>query len=75
MDNLGKWLVILGLGVAALGGLALLLQGAFGLRLFRLPGDVAIERDGFGFYVPIVTMLVLSALATLAFWLIGHFRR
>jgi hypothetical protein len=40
------------------------------LGLGRLPGDIRIERDGFGFYLPITTSLVVSLLLTLIFWLL-----
>ncbi|MBK1729722.1 DUF2905 domain-containing protein [Halorhodospira halophila] len=39
------------------------------LGLGRLPGDIAIERDGFRFYFPITTMLVISGVVTLLLWL------
>ncbi|MBK5936381.1 hypothetical protein CCR81_06120 [Halorhodospira halophila] len=39
------------------------------LGLGRLPGDIAIERDGFRFYFPITTMLLVSAVVTLLLWL------
>lgn len=40
------------------------------LGLGRLPGDIRIEREGFGFYFPITTGLVVSAVATLVLWLL-----
>ncbi|QIT56739.1 DUF2905 domain-containing protein [Aquisalimonas sp. 2447] len=39
------------------------------LGLGRLPGDILIQRDGFTFYFPITTMLIVSAVLTLIFWL------
>jgi len=39
------------------------------LGLFRLPGDIVIERDGFRFYFPITTMIIVSVVASLLFWL------
>jgi membrane protein implicated in regulation of membrane protease activity len=42
------------------------------LGLGRLPGDIAIERQNFRFYFPVVTSLVVSVVLTLLFWL---FRR
>ena len=42
------------------------------LGLGRLPGDIAIVRQNFRFYFPIVTSLVVSIGLTLLFWL---FRR
>jgi hypothetical protein len=34
----------------------------------RLPGDIAIEREGFEFYFPWVTSLVVSLVASLLLW-------
>jgi hypothetical protein len=38
----------------------------------RLPGDINLERDGFGFHFPVVTSIVVSLLLSLLLWL---FRR
>jgi Protein of unknown function (DUF2905) len=38
--------------------------------LFRLPGDIVIERPGFRFFFPITTMLIISALISVAAWLL-----
>ncbi len=40
------------------------------LPLFRLPGDVVIERPGFRFFFPITTMLLNSALNSLLAWVL-----
>jgi len=45
------------------------------LRFGRLPGDIAVHRNGFSFYFPIVTCLLLSLVGTLALWLVGSLRR
>jgi Protein of unknown function (DUF2905) len=42
------------------------------LPLGRLPGDIVIERPGFRFYFPIVTLILVSLLVTL---LLRIFRR
>jgi hypothetical protein len=34
----------------------------------RLPGDIAIEREGFSFYFPLGTSLLVSALLSLLLW-------
>jgi hypothetical protein len=39
------------------------------LGLGRLPGDIAIQRQNFSFYFPVVTCLLISAVLTLLFWL------
>jgi hypothetical protein len=54
-------------------GAALLLAGLAWpwlrhLPLFRLPGDIVLERPGFRFYLPITTMLIVSALLSLLAW-------
>jgi hypothetical protein len=61
----GPTLVVVGLMVAAVGGLIWL-----GLPLGRLPGDIAIERDGFRLYVPITTSVLVSAAFMLVTWLL-----
>jgi hypothetical protein len=63
----GKILVLLGLGIAAL-GLAMML----GLPIGRLPGDIYVKRGNFSFYFPLTTSIVLSIILTLIFAL---FRR
>jgi hypothetical protein len=42
------------------------------LPLFRLPGDIVIDRPGFKFFFPLTSMIVLSLVISLIFWL---FRR
>ncbi len=37
------------------------------LGLGRLPGDIAIKGDGFAFYFPVTTMIILSIVATVLF--------
>lgn len=37
------------------------------LGLGRLPGDIVIRREGFSFYFPITTMIVVSIILTLIF--------
>jgi hypothetical protein len=42
------------------------------LPLFRLPGDIVIDRPGLKFFFPITTMIVVSLVVSLLLWL---FRR
>ena len=37
------------------------------LGLGRLPGDIRIEREGFAFYFPLTTMIIISIVLTLIF--------
>ena len=39
------------------------------LPLFRLPGDIVIDRPGFKFFFPLTTMLIVSGLLSLLAWL------
>jgi len=39
----------------------------------RLPGDIRVERDGFRFYFPVTTMVLLSLLANLLWQLVRRF--
>ena len=39
------------------------------LGLGRLPGDIVIEREGFRFYFPITTMVLVSLVLSVIFWL------
>ena len=66
-EVLGKTLVLIGLGLAAVGLLML-----WGIPFGRLPGDVVVRRGNFSFYFPLATSIILSILLTLIFTL---FRR
>lgn len=36
--------------------------------LGRLPGDIAIKKEGFQMYFPITTMIVISVVLSILFW-------
>lgn len=65
--SLPKLLITLGV-VLVLAGL--LWPWLSKLGLGRLPGDIAIKRDGFGFYFPITTSIIVSVVLSLLFWLL-----
>jgi Protein of unknown function (DUF2905) len=62
--DLGRFLVVIGILLVVVGGLAMA-----GIRLpfGRLPGDIAITGDRGGLFIPIGTMLVVSIVLTLLF--------
>ncbi|HVY81130.1 MAG TPA: DUF2905 domain-containing protein [Steroidobacteraceae bacterium] len=66
---MNRFLVVLGSVLVLLGVAWPVLRK---LPLFRLPGDIVIDRPGFKFFFPITTMLLISALVSLIAWL---FRR
>ncbi len=39
------------------------------MHLFRLPGDIVIDRPGFKFFFPITTMLIVSVVLSIIAWL------
>jgi hypothetical protein len=60
-------LVILGLALVAIGFAWPWLEK---IGLFRLPGDIVIERENSRFYFPVTSMLLLSLLISFIVWLI-----
>jgi hypothetical protein len=60
-------LIIVGLVIAAVG---LLWPWLSKLGLGRLPGDIRIETEGGGFYIPLMTCLIISVVLSLVLWLI-----
>jgi hypothetical protein len=59
---LGALLILVGIGW----------QWVRRLPLFKLPGDIVIDRPGFQFFFPITTMLLISLVISLLAWI---FRR
>ncbi len=38
------------------------------MNLFRLPGDIVIDRPGFKFFLPITTMVIVSLVLSIVAW-------
>lgn len=72
---LGRMLLGLGLLLAVVGLILILADRLPGLRIGRLPGDIAISRGNFRFYFPLATSILLSILFTLLLWIFGIFGR
>ena len=66
---MSRALIILGVVIVLLGLLWPWIQK---LNLGRLPGDIAIEKENFGFYFPVMTSIIVSVILTVLIWL---FRR
>ena len=62
---IGKYLVVVGLILVALGGI-FMLAGKIPF-LGRLPGDILIRRENFTFYFPIVTSIIISIILSILF--------
>lgn len=70
LNELGKILIIVGLGIAAIG---FLIRNGFGKGwLGRLPGDVHWSSGNFNLHFPIVTCILASLILTAVLW---FFRR
>lgn len=66
---MGKTLIIIGLTIALVGVLWPLITK---LGLGRLPGDIRIQREGFSFYFPLTTMILVSLVVTAILRLLGR---
>ncbi len=64
-DAMNRWLIVIGI-VFVLVGLAW--PWVSKIPWGRLPGDFSIERENFSVYFPLMTGLVLSAIASLLLW-------
>jgi hypothetical protein len=71
-QQIGKWLILFGIIIIAVGALMLLL-GRVGL--FRLPGDLQFGSKNWRIYIPIASCIIISIILTLILWLINYFRR
>jgi len=71
--NVGPLIVVAGILIVTVG----ILVWAGGLSWFgRLPGDIRIERGNVRIYIPVISMLLLSAVATILLSLLRYlFRR
>ena len=68
---MGRTLIILGLVLVAV-GILITLGARLPIKLGRLPGDIVVRGKNGVFYFPLVTCLVVSAVLSLAMWLIGR---
>ncbi len=71
--NVGPFIVVAGILVVVLG----VLVWAGGLSWFgRLPGDIRIERGNVRIYIPLLSMLLISVVATILLSVVRYlFRR
>jgi ribose/xylose/arabinose/galactoside ABC-type transport system permease subunit len=65
-SNLGRFFVVLGLIVAAI-GLVLIFAGKIPW-IGRLPGDFFFRGRNFSFYFPLTTSILISVILTLILW-------
>ncbi len=70
-EDVGRTIIILGLILVAV-GILITLGDRLPIKLGRLPGDIVVRGKNGAFYFPIVTCLIVSAVLSLAMWLIGR---
>ena len=68
---MGRTVIIIGLILVAV-GILMTLGDRLPIKLGRLPGDIVVRGKNSVFYFPVVTCLVVSAVLSLAMWLIGR---
>lgn len=68
MSDMGKWLIVIGLVIAAF-GVVITFAGKIPW-LGKLPGDIYIKRENFSFYFPLATCILISAVISFILWLI-----
>lgn len=63
---MNKTIIYIGILIIAIG---LLWPYISKIPLGRLPGDIAIKKEGFQLYFPITTMIVISVAISILLWL------
>jgi hypothetical protein len=84
VDGLGKTLILAGCFLALAGLVLLLVEkgadsggslgewlGWFGQWFGRLPGDISVKRNGFSFYFPLTTSILISVVLSLLVYLLS----
>ncbi len=69
MPQAGKVIIITGI-ILVVAGLIIYFAGNRFAWFGHLPGDIRIEKENMRLYFPITTMLLLSIVASVVFWLI-----
>jgi uncharacterized protein HemY len=70
LANLGKVLILVGLGFIVLG--LIFIAGVRIPWLGKLPGDIYIQKKNFSFYFPLTTCLFISVVLSAIFWLLSR---
>lgn len=66
---MSRTLIIIGLCIVTIG---LLWPWLSKLPFGQLPGDIAIRREGFSFFFPITTMILISVVLSAMLWLFNR---
>lgn len=74
MSEFGRVLMIIGV-ITIIIGFLLTFSSKLPFNLGRLPGDILIKKEGFTFYFPITTSIIVSVVLSLLFYLFGKYLR
>jgi Protein of unknown function (DUF2905) len=69
---MSRWLIVMGIVLIVLG---LAWPVIVKLGLGNLPGDIRVEREGFSFYFPITTGIIISLVLSVVLMLIDWILR
>lgn len=70
MSEIGRILVVIGL-LIVICGILISIIGKFSL-IGKLPGDILVKHDGFTFYLPITTSIIISIIISIIFKLFNR---
>jgi hypothetical protein len=71
-EQFGKWFILVGLGLALIGGLFVVLGK---LGVFRLPGDIEFGGENWKIYFPLASCVIISIMLTFIMWLVSYLRK
>ena len=63
--GIAKIIISIGVGLIIIGGIMYFANG--NIRLFKLPGDIYIEKKNFKFYFPITTIIIISIIINIIY--------
>jgi hypothetical protein len=70
VTDVGRALVVLGIVLVVLG--VLIVVAGRVPWIGRLPGDIHVRRDGWSFYFPLTTSILVSLLISIVLYLVGR---
>lgn len=68
-ENIGKWILVVGLILVMVGLVLIYFKNAFSW-FGNLPGDIKIQKENSSFFFPLTSMLLISLILNLIIWLI-----
>jgi len=72
LEGIGRWLLIVGIGIALVGAL-MWAAGRYFPNLGQLPGTIRIQGSGFTCLIPLLGSIILSVLLTVVLNLLAKF--